>query len=94
MKNTIKNIKEIKLNTVINTTKKAITNANKFALVNTEELVIGTFDATKQWQDVTANALKGGLKLMENQQNIVFNTLESFKSQLIDGKNKFSKIFA
>jgi len=84
----------IKLDTVIKTTKKAIINANNFALENTEEVVLGTINVAKQWQDVTTKALNGGFKLMETQQNIVFDTLESFKSQFIKGKKKFSKIFA
>lgn len=84
----------IKLDTVLKTTKKAITNANNFALENTEDVVLGTINVAEQWQDVTIKALNGGFKLMENQQNIIFDTLESFKSQFIQGKNKFSKIFA
>ncbi|MCF6349587.1 MAG: hypothetical protein L3J23_00960 [Flavobacteriaceae bacterium] len=84
----------LKFNSVIKTTKKTITNANNFALTNAEDVIVGTINATKQWQEITSKALNGGFKLIENQQNIVFDTLESFKNQFIYGKKKFSKIFA
>ena len=83
-----------KFNDAVKTTKSAVKNANNFALTNTEEVVTGSINAVKQWQDVASNALGGGFKLMENQQNIVFDTLESFKKQLIQGKKKFSKLYA
>ncbi|PHR72880.1 MAG: hypothetical protein COA67_04040 [Lutibacter sp.] len=83
-----------KFNVAVKTTKSAVKNANTFALTNTEEVVTGSINAAKQWQEVTSKALVEGFKLMENQQNLVFDTLESFKKQFIQGKKKFSKVFA
>jgi len=83
-----------KFNAAVKTTKTAVKNANNFALTNTEEVVTGSINAAKQWQEVTSKALNGGFQLMENQQNLVFDTLESFKKQFIQGKNKFTKVFA
>ncbi|MCF6279749.1 MAG: hypothetical protein L3J14_05315 [Flavobacteriaceae bacterium] len=83
-----------KFNNAINTTKTAVKDANKFALNNTEEVVTESINAAKQWQEVTSKALEGGFKLMENQQNLVFDTLESFKKQFIQGKKKLTKVFA
>ena len=47
-----------------------------------------------QWQKVTEKALKGGVQLLENQQNLIFDSLESYKKHIINGKKKFSKVFA
>ena len=83
-----------KLNTAINMTKETVKEANSFALNTTEELVTGAINATGQWQKVTSTALRGGFQLMTNQQNLVFDTLESFKKQAIDVKKKISILFA
>ena len=83
-----------KLNAAIKTTKETVKDANNFALNTTEELVTGTINATSQWQKVTSSALRGGFQLMTNQQNLVFDALESFKKQAIDGKKRVATLFA
>ncbi len=83
-----------KFNNAVKTTKSAVKNANDFALNNTDEVVTGTINVAKKWQDVASKAIEGGFKLMDNQQNLVFDTLESFKKQFVQGKKKFSKVFA
>ena len=83
-----------KFNTAIKTTKDTVKDANNFALNTTEEVVTATINATTQWQKVTSTALRGGFKLMSNQQNLVFDALESFKKQAIDGKKRVSTLFA
>ena len=83
-----------KVNTAIVTVKNSATKANEFALNTTEEIVLETISIASEWQKVTDKALKGGVKLMENQHNIVFDTLEAFKSQFLYGKKKISKVFA
>jgi len=83
-----------KFNTAIKTTKDTVKDANNFALNTTEEVVTATINATTQWQKVTSTALRGGFKLMSNQQNLVFDALESFKKQAIDGKKRASALFA
>lgn len=57
-------------------------------------MVTESISVSTQWQQVTDNALKAGIKLMENQQNIIFDTLETYKKQLVRGKQRFSKLFA
>ena len=82
-----------KFNSAVKTTKSAVKNANEFALTNTEDVVTGSINAVNQWQDVASKVIEGGFKLMDNQQNLVFDTLESFKKQFVQGKKKFSKVF-
>ena len=81
-------------NNAINSTKKVAKQTNELALNTTEDVVTGTISMLGQWQKVTDKALKGGLKLMANQQDLVFNTLEVAKGQLVNSKNRFSKLFA
>ena len=83
-----------KLNEVVNTTKISIQNANNYALNTTEEVVLETLTIATQWQTVADKALKGGVKLLDNQQNLVFDALEAYKNHFITGKKKISKIFA
>ena len=81
-------------NNAINSTKEVAKQTNELVLNTTEDVVIGTISMLGQWQKVTDKALKGGLKLMANQQDLVFNTLEIAKGQLVQSKNRFSKLFA
>ena len=83
-----------KVNKAVDTAKKTLTKANDFALNTTEEVVTETITIASQWQKVTEKALKGGVQLLENQQNLIFDTLESYKKHIINGKKKFSKVFA
>ena len=53
-----------------------------------------TLSIAEQWQKVTDKALKSGVQLMENKHNLFFDTLETFKLQLLEGKKRFKKIFA
>lgn len=83
-----------RVNNAIDTTKKVAKQTNEFALNTTEEVVLETINIAGQWQKVTDKALKGGLKLMANQQDLVFTTLEMFKGQMIQSKKRLTKIFA
>jgi hypothetical protein len=83
-----------KVNSVVKTAKTSVTNANNYALNTTEEVVTETITILSQWQKVADTALKGGVKLLDNQQNLVFNALETYKSHFVKGKKRFSKIFA
>ena len=82
------------VNTVLDATKKAANQTNEFALNTTEEVVLGAINSAGQWQKVTDKAIKGSLKLMANQQDLVFCSLELFKDQLVNSKKRFAKIFA
>ena len=83
-----------KVSNVVATAKTSAKKINEYALNTTEEVVTETITIAEQWQKVTDKALKGGVKLMENQQNLIFDTLETVKTQLIDGKKKLKKVFA
>tara|TARA_B100000795_G_scaffold270021_1_gene261959 strand:- start:5403 stop:5693 length:291 start_codon:yes stop_codon:yes gene_type:complete len=83
-----------KVNTAIASAKSNVKKANDYALNTTEEIVIESITVAGQWQKVTDKALKGGVKLLENQQNLVFDALDTYKNHFIKGKKRFTKIFA
>jgi len=82
------------INKVVNSTKKVVSNANEYALNTTETVVTEGIEITAQWQTVTEKAIKGGLKLAANQQDVVFDLLTSVKEQYKDGKKRFAKLVA
>lgn len=73
--------------------KKAAKNANDFAYDTAEDLVEGFATNGEKWQGLANKALKTGLKLAERQQDIVFNTLETVKGQLLNSANRLKNIF-
>ncbi|PQJ79142.1 hypothetical protein [Polaribacter porphyrae] len=83
-----------KVNTAIETVKTSAKKANDYALNTTEDVVTETITIASQWQKVANKALKGGVQLLDNQQNLVLDTLESYKKHFVNGKKRFSKIFA
>ena len=68
--------------------------SNAISSVNKDSVVTETITIASQWQEVADKALKGGVQLINNQQNLVLDTLESYKKHFINGKKRFSKIFA
>lgn len=94
MKKTIKNSTKGKVSKAMNTTKSMVIKANDFALSTTETAVTETIAVTAQWQTVADKALKGGLKLAANQQDLIFETLVSIKGQLKNSKKRFKKLVA
>ena len=83
-----------KVNTILETAKTSVKKANEYALHTTEEIVTETISVASEWQQVADKALKGGVKLLDNQQNIIFDTLESYKNHFVSGKKRLGKIFA
>ncbi|TXD51263.1 MULTISPECIES: hypothetical protein [unclassified Polaribacter] len=83
-----------KVNKAVHTAKKSMANANDYALKTTEEVVTETITIASQWQKVTEKALKGGVHLLENQQNLIFDTLEMYKDHFVKGRKRFHKVFA
>ena len=83
-----------KVEKAIETVKTTATKANNYALNTTEEVVTETITIASQWQKVTEKALKGGVQLLDNQQNLIFDTLETYKKHFVKGKKRFSKVFA
>lgn len=83
-----------KVNNVVETAKTSVKKVNDYALDTTEEIVTETITVAGQWQSVTIMALKGTVKLLENQQNLIFDALETYKNHFVKGKKRFTKIFA
>lgn len=78
-----------------NTVSKAkdfVLNANDNALNTTEKVVTQSLEITSQWQSVAEMAIKGGLKLASNQQNLIFDILGEVKADLSEGKKRLSKL--
>ncbi len=80
--------------TLMNTTKNNVKNVNSIALQSTEELINESLTIAEQWQKVSTKAITSGFKLASNQQDIVFDALDTFKAQLMQGKKRFTKLFA
>lgn len=83
-----------KVGKAVESVKTVTTKANNYALKATEETVTETIIMASQWQKVTEKALKGGVQLLDNQQNLIFDTLETYKKHFLKGKKRFSKVFA
>jgi len=83
-----------KVENAIKTLKSNANKANNYALNATEEVVTETISMATQWQQVTDKALKGGVKLLDNQQNLIFDTLESYKKHFVKGSKRLRKVFA
>lgn len=66
--------------------------ANDRALNSTEKAVNQSLEITAQWQGVAEMAIKGGLKLASNQQNLVFDILNEVKADLREGKKRLNKL--
>ncbi len=77
----------------LDTAKKTAKKANKIALETANEMVDDLYVNGEKWQNVTAKAIEGGLKLAGRQQEIVFDTLETVKGQLTKSTLRFRKLF-
>ena len=94
-------MKKLKITTVknkvvslIERTKNNVKNANSVALQSTEELINESLTIAEQWQKVSTKAITSGFKLASNQQDIIFDGLDTFKGQLVQGKKRITKLFA
>ncbi len=88
-----KNVKGIFF-VAVDKTKEMAGKANDFALVKTEEVVTDSLEVATQWQSVADKALKGGLKLAANQQDLIFDVLNEVKNHVKIGRKKFAKLVA
>lgn len=69
-------------------------NVNAFVIETSEEVIDTAIERSMQWQEVSEKAIKGGLKLAEMQQDVVFKALESVKGSLIRGSRRFKGVFS
>ncbi len=67
---------------------------NNFTLKTAESLLEDSLENGEKWQAVGKKAIKGSLKLAAKQQDIVFDTLETVKGQLISNAGRFKKLFS
>lgn len=82
------------LNKGFDQVKEAAFNANSFVYETADELVETVVKRGEEWQGVTEKAIKGGMKLATNQQDLVFDTLEMVKGQVIAGSKRFKALFS
>jgi len=87
-----------KATTTLKKTVKTVMNApvkiNDFALKSTENVLSEVFIAAGKWQVVTTKALKGSLKFTATKQDMIFDTLETAKSQVLKGFEKSKTLFS
>jgi len=72
--------------------KKGAKNVNQYTLKTADEFVDGALANGEKWQGVANKAMKGGLKLAEKQQEMMFDTLEVVKGQLIKTTSRLKKV--
>lgn len=71
-----------------------INKLNKKAIKVTDQLVDETLATGEEWQAIFAKAVKNGTVLLDKQTDIVFDTLEDVKAQILKGNKRFRKLFA
>ena len=86
-------IENIDVTERVGAVKKAVKNANNYTLETAEEMVDGMIVNGEKWQNVATKAVKSGLKLAERQQEMMFSTLETVKSQLGNSAVRLRNIF-
>lgn len=94
VKKATKEVKRFNLDNMVKRVKEGAFNANDFILENSEELVQEAIARGEQWQNVGFKAVKGGLKLSANTQDIVFDVLGTLKDQLTDGRSRIKSLFS
>ncbi|MCR9289992.1 MAG: hypothetical protein NXI23_21685 [Bacteroidetes bacterium] len=87
--------KTVKKNKVtrIENIKATVTEMNKKAAVFTDSLVEETIATGTEWQKILAKAIKNGTILLNEQQDLTFDTLEGVKGQILKGNKRFRKLF-
>lgn len=74
---------------------KEVTNVtNDFAIESADDMVKTAFHRAGEWQEIGEKSLQGGLKLVANQQDLFFDTLDVFKAQIIKSQDRFSSLFS
>ncbi|MEL7021334.1 MAG: hypothetical protein AAGK47_07000 [Bacteroidota bacterium] len=74
--------------------RKAVKETNDLALETTASLIDGATKNGEKWQQLTRKAINGGLELAGKQQEIVFDTLEAVKAQIVQGRDRTKKLFS
>ena len=93
-KKAVEAIENVNITEGVATLKKAAIKANEVTYETAEKFVDTALETTEKWQNVANKAVKGGLKLAERQQEIVFTTLETVKGQLMNSAVRLRKMFS
>ncbi|MGB1308848.1 MAG: hypothetical protein ACPG6B_08055 [Oceanihabitans sp.] len=75
-------------------TKQVASNANKYALNTTEDVVTETIVVAEQWQTVANKAIKDSLKIAATNQDLVFTALKGVKKHVKLSKKRMTKLIA
>lgn len=92
MANKVTNTSKFDVKKSIDTIKSTTKEVNTLVLETTETLIDTAIVRSGQWQKLSEKAIKGGLKLASNQQDLMFTTLEALKSQLMTGSKRFKSM--
>lgn len=92
MANKVKNTSKFDVKKSIDTIKSTTKEVNTLVLETTETLIDTAIVRSGQWQKLSEKAIKGGLKLASNQQDLMFTTLETLKAQLMTGSKRFKSM--
>jgi methionyl-tRNA synthetase len=85
---------DFKITKVVDRVIEGAKDVNDYMLDNSDDFIKETVTRGEQWQDVAAKAVKGGLKLSANTQDIVFDTLETLKDQVQDSRTRLRSLFS
>lgn len=66
---------------------------NAYSLKTADEIIDVTKKNSLKWQKVAHKAVEGGFKIADKQQDLVFDTLETVKKQLVKNTSRLVKIF-
>jgi len=83
-----------RVNNSVDAAKKAAKKANNTVYNTTTDVVDFSINRGTEWQNVTEKAIKGGLKLAANQQNLIFDALFSMKGQLKYSTKRMTSLFS
>ena len=67
---------------------------NEYSLKTADQMIDGVLVNGERWSKVAEKAINGGLKIAEKNQEIVFSTLETVKTQVVHSAIRFGKLFS
>lgn len=74
------------------TIKETTKSVNEKVLATGEEVLNGLLESGQQWQELGKKAVDGGTELVDQQQDMFLDTLETVKEQLATSSQRFKKI--
>ncbi|MEM0991706.1 MAG: hypothetical protein AAF847_15390 [Bacteroidota bacterium] len=83
-------IEKVDLNKGYSSVSKTVKGVNTYALETANEMVDLAKTNTEAWSKIVSKAIDGGLKLGNQQQAIIFDTLETLKKQSIDNVSRLA----